>query len=326
MAIHNHIEFEKCIARIFEEAGYSINTNVLLDQATSDVDIIAQLGSETYYVEVKYSQVTNRAIKKIIELAQLHEGIPVLITACKIDEKQRITYKEAYPQIHLVDISNLLFAVQGFEELRNDLISTLTYSVDGIMPKCGFLQIDALQHSNHTDGIITELKMCEAGRDGFSRYEDLCEKALRNVFSEDLTLWSRQQKSNNELFRFDLLCRIKEERQKAFWSILERYFNTKYVVFEFKNYKDKIGQDQIYTTERYLYAKALRSVAIIVAANGFSDNAYWAAKGCLRENGKLILLLTTDDLIKMNETKKDAEDPSDYLLSKLDSILIDLEK
>lgn len=326
MAIHNHVEFEKCIARIFEEAGYSINTNVLLDQATSDVDIIAQLGSETYYVEVKYSQVTNRIIKKITELAQSHEGIPVLVTACKIDEKHRQKYKEEYPQIQLVDISNLLFVVQDFEELRNDLVSTLTYSVDGIVPQCGFLQIDAIQHSNHTDSVITELKMCEAGRAGFSRYEDLCEKALRNVFSEDLTLWNRQQKSNNELFRFDLLCRIKEERQKAFWSILERYFNTKYVVFEFKNFKDKIGQDQIYTTERYLYAKALRSVAIIVAANGFSDNAYWAAKGCLRENGKLILLLTTDDLIKMNEMKKDAEDPSDHLLSKLDSILIDLEK
>ena len=51
------------------------------------------------------------------------------------------------------------------------------------------------------------------------------------------------------------------------------------MIFEFKNYSEKITQKEIYTTERYLYAKALRSVAIIVSANGYEENAYWAAKG-----------------------------------------------
>ena len=63
-----------------------------------------------------------------------------------------------------------------------------------------------------------------------------------------------------------------------------------------------------------------------MAANGYDDNAYWAAKGCLRENGKLIMLLETQDLIAMNKMKLDYEDPSDYLLEKLDGILLELEK
>lgn len=57
------------------------------------------------------------------------------------------------------------------------------------------------------------------------------------------------------------------------------------MIFEFKNYSEPITQKEIYTTEKYLYAKALRCVGILIAANGYSENAQWAAKGCLRENG-----------------------------------------
>ncbi|MBU5480958.1 hypothetical protein KQI91_06995 [Blautia sp. MSJ-19] len=70
----------------------------------------------------------------------------------------------------------------------------------------------------------------------------------------------------------------------------------------------------------------MRSVGIIIAAHGYDEHAYWAAKGCLRENGKLIILLDTDDLIAMNKLKADMEDPSIYLLDKLDNMLSELEK
>lgn len=149
---------------------------------------------------------------------------------------------------------------------------------------------------------------------------------MKNAFSDDLALWREQQKSNKDLYRFDLLCRIKDGNQKTFWSVLERYFNSKYVIFEFKNYSEKTTQKEIYTTERYLYAKALRSVAIIVSANGYEENAYWAAKGSLRENGKLIMLFDTKDLIAMNKMKIEQEDPANYLLEILDDLLLNLEK
>ena len=64
----------------------------------------------------------------------------------------------------------------------------------------------------------------------------------------------------------------------------------------------------------------------MIAANGYEENARWAAKGCLRENGKLILLLETKDLIEMNRLKEEQEEPSDYLQNKLDELLLELEK
>ena len=124
----------------------------------------------------------------------------------------------------------------------------------------------------------------------------------------------------------DLLCRIKSGNQKGFWEIVERYFNSKYIIFEFKNYAKPIKQKEVYTTEKYLYYKALRKVAIIITANGFDKHSQWAAKGSLKESGKLILLLGKDDMKKMYEMKVNQDDPSEYLLGKLDDLLSGLEK
>lgn len=181
-------------------------------------------------------------------------------------------------------------------------------------------------HGDYEEGLIEELELCQSGRNTFTEYEDVCYRILQSLFSEDLTLWKRQDRSNINLFRFDLLCRIKDDNKKTIWSIFENYFKSKYVIFEFKNYSRTVTQHEIYTTERYLYSKALRSVGIIVTPNGYDENALWAAKGCLRENGKLILLLTNTDLINMIRKKIDEENPSEYLLEKLDELLLELEK
>lgn len=318
--------FENIIAKIFCEAGYAIKQDVQLEQRSGDIDIVAEKDGNSYCIEVKYSQLIEKAVERIYTIGQSCGMTPILVTAFKIDEKKRSQYQEEYPDLILIDIANLLFAVQYRTELRNELIAILPFTVDDIEPQKGFVQFDSLQHDDYTNTLIQEMILCEAGRPFARSYEVLCRKLLENVFSEDLALWSEQQKSNNDLYRFDLLCRIKDENQKTFWSILERYFKSKYVIFEFKNYKEPITQKEVYTTEKYLYAKALRSVGIIIAAHGYDEHAYWAAKGCLRENGKLIILLDTEDLIKMNKMKLDLEDPSTYLLDKLDEILSELEK
>lgn len=321
----NYFAFEDCVKKIFCEAGYKIVDNNQTENARK-IDLMIEKDGIKYCVEVKGTSVVREAVRQIHNWGKVCEMKPILVAACVLDDKRRRQYEDEYPEIILVDISNLLFAVKDTPELKNELVGVLPYVIDDIEPKQGFLQIDNLFHNEYTSSLIKELELCRAGRETFSKYEELCCKLLENIFSEDLTLWQTQPKSNNDLYRFDLICRIKDGNQKTFWSILEKYFNSKYVIFEFKNYNKAISQKEVYTTEKYLYAKALRSVGIVIAANGFDENAQWAAKGCLRENGKLIILLETNDLIKMNEMKLEYDDPSDYLLKKLDEILVELEK
>ena len=328
-----YILFEKCVARIFEGAGFSVSDCQKTIYETADtkteVDFIFQKDGKTYCVEVKSAintQVIKKAIERVCSIAQSKDMIPVLVTAQYLDKDKRNYFRKNNDSLILVDIANLLYAVRDNIQLRNELIALLPYSVDEIEPEYNLLDSDSLRHEDHLASLIGELNLCNAGREGFRKYEELCFDILKALFSEDLALWYKQQKSNKGLYRFDLLCRVKDGTTKSFWSIIENYFRSKYLVFEFKNYTDTVTQKEIYTTERYLYAKALRSVAIVISANGYDENAKWAAKGCLRENGKLIILLTNNDLIKMLETKNKHEDPSEYLQSKLDTLLIDLEK
>ena len=157
-------------------------------------------------------------------------------------------------------------------------------------------------------------------------YEKLCTRTLMRLFADDLTLWREQARSNSDLFRFDLICKIKRDNHKDFWEMAERYFNSKYIIFEFKNYSGKVTQKEVYTTVRYLYTKAMRGIAIIVSPNGMDENAGKAIRGILRDEGKLILSLTNEELVRMLQMKEDGEDPADFLSDKLDELLIDLEK
>ena len=53
----------------------------------------------------------------------------------------------------------------------------------------------------------------------FSDYENLCIDVLRTLFNDDLTLWKLQQKSNEDLFRFDLICKIKSGELDGFGKL-----------------------------------------------------------------------------------------------------------
>lgn len=323
--------FERFVSNLFSELGYDVKNEVQLKNLKQDkpyrrADVIAKKAGIEYCVEVKFSTISARAIEQIYSYIEGTDMIPVIVTAYEIKEEEKDAYKKKYPELEIIDISNLLYAVENNDRLKYGLTSILPFSVEDISPKESFLSVNFLEDSNCTESLLKELEQCEPGREYSKNYEDICFKILQMLFSNDLALWEKQQKSNNDLYRFDLLCRIKDDNTKTFWSIVENYFESKYIVFEFKNYSKAISQREIFTTERYLYSKALRSVGIIITPNGYEKNAYWAAKGCLRENGKLILLLTNKDLFKTINMKNDDENPSDHLLDKLDGMLLELEK
>ena len=139
---------------------------------------------------------------------------------------------------------------------------------------------------------------------------------------------SSQHKTGDEHFRMDLICSFKgmNEHTHPFWQLLAQHYNTRFVVFEFKNYSEEIGQNLIYITEKYLFNPALRNVAIIISRKGFSKAAKFAAEGCLKENGKLILNITDDDLIKMLEAKNSDGEPTNILMDNFEEFLMSLSK
>ena len=106
-----------------------------------------------------------------------------------------------------------------------------------------------------------------------------------------------------------------------FIGIKSNHYKGKIYSFEYKNYREPISQNLIYITEKYLFP-----VAFIISRKGFDLNAQKAALGCLRESGKLIISIDEEDLIKMVSLKEKGEEPSDYLLDKVEDLLMLVSK
>jgi hypothetical protein len=156
-------------------------------------------------------------------------------------------------------------------------------------------------------------------------YEKTCIDILRYLFERDLALWEDQLITDAGIHRFDLICRIRSDHN--FWREIAGDFNTRYVLFEFKNYDNKIKQGQIYTTEKYLFEKGYRMVAFVISKKGADKNALIAAKGAMREQGKLIINLTDKDLCEMlalfegRAERHKISDPTEILRQKIDDML-----
>lgn len=304
-------------------------------------DIYAEKDKNKFYIEVKasrYKVIPNSIISQTIVSSQLlelekNEQI-LLIIANSISSKMQEVLKRL-SNIVVVDIGNLLYMVQNNENLRYRLLSLLEFSIDDIeLQKPGKL-MDCFdeepqkksEEKTAIECLIEEIQNWNPKETTSREYEQLCVRTLNTMFASDLGLWKDQQRSNEDLYRFDLICKIKDDVTSAFWKFVEKYFKSKYIIFEFKNYTDKISQKEIYTTDKYLYAKALRSVAIMVSCYGEDKNARKAMKGTLRENGKLILSISNEDLIAMLEGMQDSStSPAEYLYGKLDTWLIELDK
>ena len=334
MSIPNHMYgyyAEKIVANIFAKSGYEIESES--EVISPYADITAHKNNITYFIEVKAPSkehiknlaIYGSSIQNLYLYSKENNAVPILIVLSRTSEESIKKYCEDYPGLIILDLANILYAING-TELQSELVSLLLYSIDDIVVKKGNIDLGWSGKEDIPSTLLTELKDSDAGKEGAVEFEKLCYDVLKYIFSDDLSLWKTQERSNDNLYRFDLLCRIKDNNLKTFWTMMETYFHSKYIIFEFKNYKDKITQKEIYTTERYLYSKALRNVAIIIARSGFDENSVWAAKGCLRENGKLIFPITVTDLIEMYEMKVNQDDPSEFLLNKIDSFLAQLEK
>lgn len=156
------------------------------------------------------------------------------------------------------------------------------------------------------------------------RPDFMAPEIIRFLFATEFIKESKQHRTEDDLFRMDMLCALKGTAE--FWKFLIQFYKTKFVVFEFKNYAEPIPQNLIYTTEKYLFKPALRNVAIIISREGFDDHANDVALGCLKETGKLIIDITDEDLISMLLSKIDGKEPSDVLLDKTLNMLMSIGK
>lgn len=304
-------------------------------------------GNREYDVYVKYYRSLKVSLHNI-RLPFKEQEVPIkegascntgraklLVVYGLINDALRKAIKEKYKAI-TIDLSNLLWMAAVDEQIESEIKALLDFSVVDVVPtvpvglnlnkKLLSAKRTSNEYEKDSDRLIRKLQSWVPRDNAYTDYENLCVDVLKYLFDDELALWKVQERTYDNLYRYDLVCRIKDGSVSGFWKTIEQFFNSKYVIFEFKNYREQITQREIYTTEKYLYLKALRGVAIIVSCYGTDDNAEKAIRGTLRENGKLILNVSNLGLIEMIESKNKGREPSGFLYDQLDTMLVDLEK
>ncbi|WP_026729061.1 restriction endonuclease [Flavobacterium denitrificans] len=341
-----YIEFEKLVQAIFHNNGFKTE----IPSKKNAYDFSAKIDDKFAYVEVKFYKsklpkldLLRKAYLRLLSQKDDEKIILILVVSSYITPslKQEI-YKETgvtiwdaktlfslafdYSTLYY-DLENIL--TRAFNEPLDDLMivdndykSTIITSLNSVST------IKAKEPENEGEKLCKDLHALKPGKDDAIKFENKCIDILKYLFNNktDLTLWETQPTTDDGLHRFDLLCRIISSHQNTFWTELAHDFHTRYVLFEFKNYTEEIKQGQIYTTEKYLFLTALRSVSFIIARNGADNNAIKAAKGALKEAGKLIVILTSEDICNMLKLKDNGDEPAIILRAKIDEMLVKLTR
>lgn len=322
---------------------------------------ILEIGKSKYYdfkasngilFEVKY--VNNGGLLdlgKILRNSLVHIPIDiaqklVIVSNITVDlDISESLYEFGKYRPKLITLENLLYLCGDDDNLRSELLLCINQSTENIVPmplsqtveevlKPAKIKNEEYENNNQTtDGNFKyRLKEINPGNDDFNKFENFCVDFISKIFQDNIEKPIPQLKNNRDLYRFDIIASIKEN-PSSFWKFIYDKYNSLFILFECKNYSGPITQNEIYTTERYLFDNALRNVAIIFTRKGMTKNALIAAQGILKEHGKLILVLDDKDIIqleKLHKSKCNGEtseiSPSQFLLEKAKDFLIKLDK
>ena len=333
------LKFEKVVGKILEQR-YQLSD---IGQSSQWLDYKLANG---VYIDVKFSRYNdaNSFIKRIH--MQLHQknalNIEKYIFVTNYFGQKEFTPNEEkrskLTKLNIITLENLLYLCEDNEPLKIELLSCIPFSTENLTAteiKSDILDLleSARKHEiqtkvDNSNSFSKNLSTIKAGKTDFRKYEVFCKNYVETIFISNIDHITEQKTSNKNLYRYDLVASIKDDPNK-FWKFIYDKFNSCFILFECKNYRKKISQEQVYLTERYLYNTALRNVAIILTRKGADKHATLAAQDILKEHGKLILILDDNDIKKMeqlyNGNEKDYS-PSDYLLDKAKEFLLNLDK
>jgi hypothetical protein len=316
---------EDWVAELFSRLGYKVELYQIISGV--NVDLVIERDGIRSPVEVKSTPrfplsalVTLAArLQSITSLSREHVS-PLIVVAGHLTPQARNWAAHTF-DIRVWDISELREKARPFP----DLYQKLTQILDPDTVAFESSVESGPRQSDITNDLIRRLTEHEKnGGLSPTQYEELCQEVVTFLFDPDLYGFERQARTSDGANRYDFICRIRPGN--LFWDSLRADFRTRSILFECKNYEDRITADQVYSTERYLFSGALRTVCFLISRKGPDEGCKRSAQGALRESGKLVLLLSNIDLVEMLQLRTEQGGPTSYLDQKIWQFIITLPR
>lgn len=312
--------FEDWIGDLFRNLGFEVYAEAQFGEA--EVDLLVQCEGVRRPVEI--SSVRGGAImakvrrdgERLRALRALipEAGVPIVATLGQMSAEARAWAEQQY-NIEVWDFDRLRELAKSSAALLHRLESIAGTYQEAPGPAADPTNLDLRGR------LAAHIKTNEMTP---SDFEDLCLKVFVHLFDPVLYGFEKQASTSDGGNRYDFICRI--QPGNSFWDGLRTDFRTKAILFECKNYSNAITADQVYSTERYLFTGALRTVCFLISRLPPAESAIRAAQGAMREAGKLVLLLSNADLIEMLKLRTQPGGPEDYLDKKIWDFIVSLPR
>lgn len=175
------------------------------------------------------------------------------------------------------------------------------------------------------DDLRCQVDSCPAGADGWVMYEQLCVDVLSYLFVPPLRPPRVQARTLSGTERRDAVFANRQRDTTSNWGLLYADHDARMILAEFKNYdRSDVGPEDIAETSSHLRRDWGR-LAIICSTKKPTPAAYRRRNTVYREDGKLILFLTSENLKEMLDIKERGEDPSDFLVDSIEEFLLQYE-
>lgn len=174
--------------------------------------------------------------------------------------------------------------------------------------------------------LLTNLETCPAGRPGWRQYETACINILKYLFVPPLQEPNIQARTLSGIDIRDAIFPNRNTDMQSVWGQLRSELDARLIVFEFKNYDtENIGSDEVDQIRNYL-TQPIGKLGIIICSKVPSRNAKQRRNQIYnQDDGKVILLLTSDHLSEMVHMKERGDDPALLIMEQVELFYIEYE-
>lgn len=163
------------------------------------------------------------------------------------------------------------------------------------------------------------LKNLPCGREAWREYERNGTAILTRIFNPELGVPEIQERSDDGLDIMDAIFPIRSGQEP--WSLVRSEYKTRFVVAEFKNYCEPIGQRQVESIAQYLWNIGKRNFGLLVSRLEPSESAIAQRRREWVKDEKMIVFLSDEDLFEMLDLRAANGQPFDVIDRQLEDFL-----
>lgn len=307
----DHQTFELLVGLLLKRMGYSI---------TRTPEQGRPIGAD-------FEATDEAGVLVLVEVKHFRRSaiLPTSVVRQLSGEMSRVRGQHARARAILVTSSELNDAAREYAASgdiavwdRNEVLRLLTVHqdvapvVEGIAASRGrlgdaFKGLRTFPTVSRSQKVAAELNALPAGRETWRDYEILGTRILADVFTPHLGAPDLQSRTDDGLDIMDAVFPVRGTAPP--WSTVRSEYRSRFVVAEFKNFVEPIGQRQVESLSQYLWDKAFRSFGFLLSRNGHATSAAVARRRAWVESDRLIVMLNDEDVVDLVRLWEQGEDP-----------------